>query len=427
MLGGGRGGSASGVTGRVGGRLGRLDQGLAVRWRIAAALLVVASGAPLLPKILAFVQGADVGWDLRVVCSSLDALRAGVDPYRHSQPFPLPYPVLHLYLVAPLCAIGAAPFVYGPVFVLIAAASAVMLWRVVPATTTDRIAVVAAVALGLHGFPWQVATGNVAVVELPLAAATVCLLATRRFRWAGAVFGAMASLKILPLVGAIAFVFVPASNRRRLEAFAAAVGCFLSIHVVNAVVFARWLPSYVHQLAGRVPGGAGYESGGLYNQDVVDLVASMLGLLGLGGPVIGFALAVLGLGAGWLVAVVLSDDRGRDGMGPAARASVVILVVWLFLFRQKPYAFATFVPFLIAAGYGAGRTVATTTIVTSIVVPAALRNGFWQVPVLGAYYQLLGAWAAVAVLAVGLRLGWAGERGNVAPRRDSHDATPSGA
>ena len=417
MLGGGGGGPAPGV-------IGRADGGPAFRYRLAAALLVVAAGAPLLPRLLAFVQGADVGWDLKVVCSSLDTVRAGLDPYRHSQPFPLPYPVLHLYLFAPLCAIGLARPVYTAVFVLTAAASAVMLWRIVPATATDRLAVLAAVFLGLHGFPWEFATGNVAVIELPLAAATVCLLAARRYRSAGAVFGAMATLKILPLVGAIAFLFVPASGRRRMEAFAAAVGCFVSIHVLNAVVFARWLPSYVRQLAGRVPGGTDYESGGLYNQNVVDLVATIFGLLGLGGPVTGFALAVLGLGAGWLVAVVLSDHRGRDRIGPAARVSIVILAVWLFLFRQKPYAFATFVPFLIAAGYGAGRAVATSTIVTSIVVPAALRNGLWQAPVLGAYYQLLGAWAAVAVLAIGLRLRSAAEGENVAQAVDSHDGTP---
>jgi len=78
-----------------------------------------------------------------------------------------------------------------------------------------------------------------------------------------------------------------------------------------------------------------------------------------------------------------------------------VLVLWLFLFRQKTYAFGTYIPFLLGAGHGAGRLTAHVAIMASIVVPAALLSYALPVPLLHEYCQLLAAWFVVVVLLVG--------------------------
>jgi hypothetical protein len=75
--------------------------------------------------------------------------------------------------------------------------------------------------------------------------------------------------------------------------------------------------------------------------------------------------------------------------------------LWLFLFRQKSYAFATYIPFMLAAGYGAGRSTAYAATFASIVVPPMLFSHILPFPLLQQYYQLLTAWSVVVVLLVG--------------------------
>jgi hypothetical protein len=78
-----------------------------------------------------------------------------------------------------------------------------------------------------------------------------------------------------------------------------------------------------------------------------------------------------------------------------------MMVVWLFLFRQKNYAFEMFIPFIIFLGYSAGRETALSAIAASVIVPAAFISRAVKMSILETYYQLLGAWAAVLVLLVG--------------------------
>ena len=375
--------------------------------RLAAALsLVLAVGASLYVhphlQILFGDQRIAAGWDLKVVCTALDAAQAGQNPYLTPNIFPLPYPLLHVYLFAPLCTFGDQPMAYEVFYTIVALGSCILLWPLVPARSWDRTILLAAVFLGFQGFYWSLTTGNVAIVELPLAALTVRLLAARRYGWAGASFGAMASLKILPLFGVLAFLLLPESRWVRARSIAWACAGFLGIQLLNAALFSRWLPSYVADIVGRLPGGGGYEGGGSDNQNTFDFALSVMGNLGLVQPLPDFALACLGLGLGGWVAVACArkPQRQREMM-PVAAVSLGVLVLWLFLFRQKSYAFATYVPFMLAAGYGAGRSTAYVATLASIIVPAALFSHILPVPLLQQYYQLLTAWFVVVVLLVG--------------------------
>lgn len=377
--------------------------------RAGVLLLVVLTGVAcvrLFPNLNDYYGGDRFfyGWDLKVVCNSLDALRSGQDPYLYPRPLPLPYSVLHVYLLAPLCATAVDPIVYVTIYIAIALISAVALWRIVPATAGDRIAVLVAIFISFNSFPWQIYTGNVAIVELPLAVATVCLLAARKYHWAGAAFGLLASLKILPFFGVIAFLFLPAPNRARVQSIAFAAGSFLAIHLLNAILFSQWLPSYLAHLMGRIPGGADYEVGGLANQDTIDFVIDGFHAIGLDQPIAGFAIACLGLGVGWLTTLACaSKGPDRTELPPVAVVSLIVLVLWLFLFRQKNYAFETFIPFMIAAGYGVGRNTAVAAIAASIILPSVFSplHHVLRAPYLINYYQLEGAWAAALVILVG--------------------------
>jgi len=375
--------------------------------RLGAVLSIVLAAVASLfvhphVEILFGNQRVAAGWDFKVVCTALDAANAGQNPYLTPNFFPLPYSLLHVYLFAPLCAMGDQQLAYEVAYTMIGFASCIILWPLVPARPWDRIVLVAAVFLGFQGFYWLLKTGNVAIVELPLAALTVRLLAARRYEWAGASFGAMASLKILPLFGAFAFLLLPESRLVRVRGIACAAAGFLSVQLLNAVLFSRWLPSYVAEIAGRLPGGGGYEEGGRDNQNTIDFVLDVMRNLGLAQPLADFLLACMGLGFGAWVAIACARKHQRQReMTPVAAVSLAVLVLWLFLFRQKTYAFGAYIPFLLAAGYGAGRLTAYVAILASIVVPAALLSHALPVPLLQEYYQLLAAWFVVVVLLVG--------------------------
>ncbi len=394
----------------------------AVPW--AFLLVMIAAGFRDLPPLQLFFVGGEppLGWDLDGVCNSLHALRIGHDPYLESSPLPMPYAILHLYPWSPLC--GHGPVAYAIAYCLIALASGLMLWRIVPATAIDRAAVLAAIFLGFGSFAVLVHSGNPGIGELPLAAAIVLLLNTGRYQWAAVLFGLMASFKLLPMFGAPAFLFLPFSLTQRVQTFALAVGAFAAVHLVNAALFAEWLPSYLHYLTGRLPGGAFYEPGDNLNQDTIDFVVNGLQQLGVNGPLPGFALACLGLGAAWLTALACArKGPHRAELPPDAVVSLIVLVLWLFLFRQKDYAFATFVPFMICAGYGAGRVIAHIAMAASIVVPSALISHTIKIPYLYSYYHLMGAWAAVAVLVCGTIIGQSWQ----SSRSDERSRTGEGA
>lgn len=297
------------------------------------------------------------------------------------------------------------PPTYGIIYGLIGLISWVILWPALPSRTWDRIAALVAIFFGFHAFDWELRTGNLAVLELPLACLTVRLLAKRNYELAGGVFGAMASLKILPLVGATTFLLLPETLKTCLRSAASAAAGFLAIELLNAVLFSRWLPSYLAELARRSPGGPLYEGGGPFNQNTIDFVAGAFRSLDIGYTLSGFALACLGLGAGYLTALACARKRsGRRELPPVAAASLVVLVLWLFLFRQKSYAFEAFIPFMLAASYGIGRWTALGAILASVVVPAAFVSHVVANAFLAQYYQLLAAWAALLVIFLGVFL-----------------------
>ncbi len=394
--------------------------------RAATALVYLAAAVASLSLAIrtANVLGqnpAYIGQDLDVVCSSLNALRAGVDPYSVSKHLPhwqLPYPVLPIYLFAPLCAIDPQTYLYTYVFVILGACSAVGLAQLVPANLLDRTLVFAATFLSFDSFRWTLMTGNVALLELPFAVATVYLLVKEHHGWAGVSFGLMASMKILPLVGAVAFLPMPVSLRKRAASVTGAVAAFLTVHVINAVLFSRFTPSYVAHLLNRIPGGTLYEAGGAVNPNTQDMFIGLFRRVGIEHATLPIAaLAFLALGIGFWAAnaraSICSQERKH---APATVFSLILLVSWLFVFRLKPYAFETFVPFLVVAGYGLGRSAGRGAVMVSILVPMLLLTHTLPIRSLYDYSPLIGAWAVVLfLLTVAVESRWGAPPGHAQP------------
>ena len=133
---------------------------------------------------------------------------------------------------------------------------------------------------------------------------------------------------------------------------------------------------------GRIPGGGDYQPGGSLNLQTIDFVLDGFARLGLNQPLPSFALVVLALGMATFTGIACARKTSERGeLPPVAVVSLVMLILWLFLFRQKPYAFETFIPFMIAAGYGAGRETAMSAVAASIIVPAAFGSHAVKVPV----------------------------------------------
>lgn len=58
------------------------------------------------PHVQILLEGppSPYGWDFKAVCDGLDAARSGQDPYRiPGAEYVLPYPLLHAFLLQPLC------------------------------------------------------------------------------------------------------------------------------------------------------------------------------------------------------------------------------------------------------------------------------------------------------------------------------------
>jgi hypothetical protein len=98
-------------------------------------------------------DASEVGYDLHVVCSSLQALANGLDPYAMSRPMPLPYPLLHVVLLKPLCAIDVdIPNRYMIIYLAIVACCGIALWPFAPSTILDRFLVLSALFISFRAF-----------------------------------------------------------------------------------------------------------------------------------------------------------------------------------------------------------------------------------------------------------------------------------
>lgn len=276
-----------------------------------------------------------------------------------------------------------------------------LLWPVLPASAWDRAAALAALFVSFKAFEWEMVTGNVVILELPLAALTLRLIQGNKPVWSGVAFGAMASLKLLPLIGILGFLALPGSLTATAKPMISALAALAALQLANALLFSRWLPSYLGFISGLWPGSGAGEPGGQYNQNTIDFIRDGLSLLGLGHPIPEFLLLCIGLALGVGLAVACAPRDQGNRLPSAAAFSLAVLVLWLLLFRQKNYAFMTFIPLMLAAGFGIGRWIAYLAMLGAILPAALLASHVVRSAFLWEYNQVWAAWTAVLVLLAG--------------------------
>lgn len=157
-----------------------------------------------------------------------------------------------------------------------------------------EVAIVALVSISaFSAYRWLALTGNIAVLEAPLAALSIAALHRRRYELSGAAFGLMGTLKVLPLVGVLAFLVIPVGWPQKARAIAAAVAAFVTLHLLNAAVSGAYTVSFVKATLGQIPNQPALfsEPGGLNNPNfhrfclrVVSHLQRGQGDIGLVGP-----------------------------------------------------------------------------------------------------------------------------------------------
>jgi hypothetical protein len=323
--------------------------------RILYALAAVVTAASLVLKVryILLVPSAEVGWDLHVTCVGLDAIRRGADPYlAGGGPFYYPYLFHVAWMSAPLCWLSpAGSLAYAWIYLGIMIGSVALAARALRFPWPDAVLLGAAAPSVLEVATWLSLTGNVEVLEVPLAAAVVVFLSRKRFVLAGAALAAMASFKLLPVVGLLAFPFGLSKREEAGPAVAAGLATFAIILAGNMVVMGDTRANFTTQLLGQIPrqysatmeGGYGRTDPNIF--EFASRLADAAGLQYQNVSSTGIAFLFLLLGAS-LVAIRQAGSVA-DPMWRTRLFCVFLLTLNLGLFRLKPYSYAAFIPFLL--------------------------------------------------------------------------------
>jgi hypothetical protein len=309
---------------------------------------------------LSFAFKHVAGWDLDVVCAQLAALSGGKDPYiaaniRDHLPsidyaIAAPYPIVAVYPAKFLCPIHAAwPNAYLFICLLLLVCSCATLTYVLLRNVIETALVAIVSICAFAAFRWVALTGNVAILEAPFAVLTILAVHQRRFVVGGVALGLMSSLKMLPLVGVLAFLVLPIGWAQKARAVAASLLTFSAIQLVNIMISGSYGASFLRQLLGQIPNqGSPYmqPNGGGF----IDFVFRVFGISGIEkASLIASGIGLCALAVGGLVTMLAQRTDQTYKFATVRLFGVAYLVCMLFLFRLAPYAFAALIPFAIAA------------------------------------------------------------------------------
>jgi Glycosyltransferase family 87 len=326
------------------GRAGRFLYPLALLLGFVALLYIAYA-------IIAEVLYSATGQDLEVTCSARNALSQGSDPYKVSNLgtyLSYPYSPTVAYIAAPLCYTSTIyPKIYMLVYTSIVTLSGLLLgWTLF---TTPMLTLLTGLVFftGFDGLRWLLITGNLAILELPIAIALLIALGRQRFLLAGIILGILSHFKLLPLVYSLAFFFVSLPFRRAVLILFVCVGTFIVILIISFAATPDLFPSFIQQLHGGFPGQhSPYNeySQGINDPNFIefyirffDRIIDKLSLLESG---LSLSFFMIGGAVMYVGKNILKQKEGIQ-----ITFALVILLLSLTLFRLKPYAYMTLVPF----------------------------------------------------------------------------------
>jgi hypothetical protein len=330
----------------------RIDR-IGVLTTFAIVILVAA-----LNLSIVFKHGPGGGLDLDTLCAAFGALSEGKDPYIVANiggGLSFPYAIVTAYPAKFLCPIRAAwPQAYVIIYLLLLIFSCAALTYILLQNITEAALVAIVSISAFDGFPSVALSGNIAILEVPFAALTILAVHRQRLVVGGIALGFMSSLKMLPLMGVIAFMILPVGWAQKARAITASLLTFGAIQLVNIMISGPYGASFLKQLFGRIPGQhspyiESGEAGGTENS-FIDLVFRIFGHLGIEKTsLIASAIAICCLVVGGLVTMLAQRMDKMDKLATVRLFALAYLVCMLFMFRLKPYAFAALVPFAVAA------------------------------------------------------------------------------
>jgi hypothetical protein len=150
----------------------------------------------------------------------------------------------------------------------------------------------------------------------------------------------------------LAFLVIPVGWPQQARKIAAAVVAFAALHLVNAAISGSYTVSFVKATLGQIPHQPALfsDSGGLNNPNFIDFVFALFHTFNVDkATLVSSALAFCFLILGVVIAMLAQKTREMDDYAAVRIFGLAALVCMLLLFRLKPYAFGTLVPFAIAA------------------------------------------------------------------------------
>jgi hypothetical protein len=292
------------------------------------------------------------GWDTDVVCGALRAILHGADPYlvgnlggaRFSYAY-LPHVA---FLSSPICLASTASMFYAWFYLALVIGSITLMMRWLDRGWLESC-LWGCLAPGMFSMSkWLTLTGNPGVLDLPFLAAAVVAFYRKRFLLSASLFGFMASIKLVPLIGLLAYALllpVPLA----IQSVAAGVGVFGATAALNLIFMGALRQNFMLQLVGGIPGqhqvlteNSGTVELGWADPNLNDFSANLFSSLGIHHRTL-FVTAI-SLGAmmlGFLLRGLRARCFGQQGMLFETRIyCFALLVVQLLLFRLKPYAYA---------------------------------------------------------------------------------------
>jgi Glycosyltransferase family 87 len=229
-----------------------------------------------------FNLGGGIGWDLRVLCAAFAALSEGKDPYYVvTEGLSLPHAIVPAYPAKFLCPMHAArPRAYVIIYLLLFVSSCAALAYFLLRNLVETILVTIVSVCAFAAFRSLAASGNIVILEVPFAALSILAVHHRRFVLAGVALGLMSSLKMLPLVGVLAFLILPVGWGQRVRAVAASLLTFGAVQLINLMISGPYGLSFLKMLVGQIPTSPYFETS-RYNPDFIDFVFHVFGRFGI--------------------------------------------------------------------------------------------------------------------------------------------------
>lgn len=344
-----------------------------------ACLLVLIAIVVLIHLVNDYRSGFEFGWDVRVNCAAVEAYAKGLDPYyvKNLTGTNLSYPYLPVTLdvFRPLCVDGFLVRHFREIYLAVAAASALLLssFSFSQRSIRETLLKFLYVFAGFVGFEWTFITGNFVILSGLLTAVALALFyhgfSLRKqsdgksivYYMAGAaVFGLLASIKVVLFPLLLSFYFLPLSRRHKIILIIIGSVCFLVPGLTSFVFYNDLFFSWIKAVSGQIPGQHSPASEGC-NPSLLCLGQSIAENLGLTGHKwIGFifyglaaVLLVIGPLAGLVVRLVkqqyAADDTSLlekldrlliDNPGFAMRmATLSMFALYLCSPRLKEYAY----------------------------------------------------------------------------------------